>query len=145
IMAVFDYRADSLDNLVKVQLEFQQKSAEEPLSFMNYSRFSEIQKKLSKELLREFENISKEKESNNNLLEIQAQAEGISNRIEVEELKLKDIFESYGIIDPENTTSQLLYNKYRGKNALGAFVINESVFVIDKNAEKVVKAFNLTQ
>ena len=143
IMAVFAYRADSLDNLVKQQSEYKKISENEPLSFMNYSKFSEIQKKLLSELRSEFEKTPKRKDNQYYLLELQAQSEGIANRIEVEELKLKDIFKSYGIMNPEKALFQLQYNKYRGKNAFGALVIIESVFIIDKNSKKVVKVYNL--
>ena len=142
-MAVFAYRADSLDNLVKQQSEYKKISENEPLSFMNYSKFSEIQKKLLSELRSEFEKTPKRKDNQYYLLELQAQSEGIANRIEVEELKLKDIFKSYGIMNPEKALFQLQYNKYRGKNAFGTLVIIESVFIIDKNSKKVVKVYNL--
>jgi hypothetical protein len=113
------------------------------LSLNNLASVSEAQNLLIEELKNGFRNLENKNIEDIHILELKAQSEGTANRIDVEKRHLTEILDSYGFNSSSEANKRVLYHKYRGKNAMGALIINESIFIIDNKSNQVVEVINL--
>ncbi|MDA3779010.1 MAG: LemA family protein [Bacteroidales bacterium] len=81
-------------------------------------------------------------------LDLTAQLEGTSNRVDVEMGRVNDYFkESFGCSKKYFYSNlekgNYIYHKYRAKNGMGAKVINEAIFNLDNNKKFVNRVVNI--
>ena len=143
INVINKYQKYNLKELIDIVALIQVNSRYGTLTLSNLNSTLNNQKKLIEEMNKGFNILNKDGIDDMNILELQAQSEGISNRIDTENKILKETLNSYGIDPTSISKYKVVYHKYRGNNALGALIINESLFIIDNKSNTVAKVVDV--
>jgi hypothetical protein len=114
------------------------------LNITNYSKVSELQKQISKQISKSILELKSRNVDDINILEIEAQLEGAENRILIESGIVDEALAKYGLNEIEKVKSkEFILHKYRAKNGFGGLILKETIFIIDTKTNKIENTVNI--
>ncbi len=130
-----------IDEGLKKQINDLRSNSNKELDLTNSNLSIQIQNQdqLSQLITSAFLEIESKKILDENISEIKDQFEGTENRFTLEIKLLNESLQPYGQnIDNVSKNEQIISHKYRGKNGFGAFVLKQTIFIIDTISHTII-------